>query len=169
MREDIQRALIGMWQAPLEYQAPQWMGAFTQIEILIAVKARTEQGASLFFEVHSEGRLRRVMEESPLVAACTFQRVRVVAAASRKWLIDPDPADLSDDWRLWAYGAQPVARFSGTRGSGCGTTLLHRPTLQTPPSFSTQRGSGGTSWQGGEQPPLQQQSTGDARVLHRVF
>ena len=49
MREDIQRALIRMWQAPLEYQAPQWMGAFTQIEILIAVRACTEQGASLFF------------------------------------------------------------------------------------------------------------------------
>ena len=39
MREDIQRAITDTWQAPIEHQAPQWMGAFTQIGILIAVRA----------------------------------------------------------------------------------------------------------------------------------
>lgn len=111
MRLVIQATLPEEWFLPLEPMTPRWMGAFTQLEVLIALRACSKDGRCLFFEVESEGRLLRVEEESPLVAACTFQRVRVVAVASRRWLFDSDPSSISDEWRLWAYGARPMARL----------------------------------------------------------
>ena len=116
MRNDIQAALSEEWYAPFELAAPRWMGAFTPHEILIAVRACTEDDRCLYFEVQSEGRLYRVEEESPLVADCIFQRVRIVAAASQVWHIDPDPAQIDTDWRIWAYGARPLARLQWDPG-----------------------------------------------------
>eukprot|EP00250_Pteridium_aquilinum_P000332 c10370_g1_i1 orf=7-654(-) len=111
MRDDIQAALSEEWYAPFELAAPRWMGAFRPHEILIAVRACTEDDRCLYFEVQSEGRLYRVEEESPLVADCIFQRVRIVAAASQKWHIDPGPAEIDTNWRIWAYGTRPLARL----------------------------------------------------------
>ena len=96
MYDDIQAALSEEWQMPLEPVAPLWMGAFTLLEVLIAVPACTR---CLYCEVQEEGRLLRV-EESPLVEGCTLERVRIVVAALRKWHIDPDPAEIDADWRI---------------------------------------------------------------------
>ncbi|MCO5594196.1 hypothetical protein L7F22_048220 [Adiantum nelumboides] len=110
-----------------------WMGAFTRLEVLIAARACTDSGRCLFFEVQAEGRLVRTESESPLVAECIFQRIRVVATATRKWLIDPAPAEIDDDWRLWAYGARPLSRLHWDPGEW----LWHDP-FASPDSPGTQ-------------------------------
>ena len=71
------------------------MGAFTQVEVMVAIRPCTNSEQCLFFEVKSEGRLIRVSEEASTDRKCAFQRIRVVAAAGRKWMIDPDPEQLS--------------------------------------------------------------------------
>ncbi|MCO5552118.1 hypothetical protein L7F22_005628 [Adiantum nelumboides] len=101
MRADLQAALPAEWFTPFEPEAPRWLGAFTHLEVLIAVRAHTQEGRCIFFEVQDAGRLIRVEEESHLVSACVLQRMRIVAAASRRWHIDPDPTEIDADWRLW--------------------------------------------------------------------
>ena len=44
-----------------------------------------------------------------MVSACIFQRIRVVAAVRRRWVEDPDLGLYHREWRLWAYGARPLA------------------------------------------------------------
>ena len=87
------------------------MGAFTQLEVLVAARVGTEDGSCLFFEVQAEGRLARVEGEAGLVRECVFQRIRVVATVGRRWLIDPDPQQFTEAWRIWAFGARPLARL----------------------------------------------------------
>ncbi|MCO5560158.1 hypothetical protein L7F22_013765 [Adiantum nelumboides] len=111
MRADLQAALPAEWFTPFEPEALRWLGAFTHLEVLIAIRAHTQEGRCIFFEVQDAGRLIRVEEESHLVSACVLQRVRIVAAASRRWHIDPDPTEIDADWRLWVYGARPLARL----------------------------------------------------------
>lgn len=44
---------------PFEMKALVWMGAFPRLEVLIAVRACTDEGGCFFFEVQDEGRLNR--------------------------------------------------------------------------------------------------------------
>ena len=90
-------------------KAPHWMGAFTRIEVLIAVRGCTST-TSLFFEVGIAGRLQRVTSEDNIVTSCIFQRIRVIGIRDRQWLIDPDPDIVTRDqeWRLWAWGSRPL-------------------------------------------------------------
>ena len=85
------------------------MGAFTQLEVLVAARGCYQDGSCLFFELGSEGRLLQVSEEALVVLACVFQRIRVVAIVGRRWVVDPDPGLFDREWRLWAYGARPLA------------------------------------------------------------
>lgn len=124
MRDDIQGVLTEEWHTPFDMGAPRWMGAFTRLEILITVRGCAEDGRCIFFEVQAEGHLVRVEEESPLVSSCLFQRVRIVAAASRRWHVDPD-----SQLRLMlisACGCMELDRelgCSGIRGSTLGRIL----------------------------------------------
>ena len=110
MREQLLEAIPQGWSTPLALVAPQWMAAFTQLEVLVAARACSNSSSCLFFEVQVAGRLIRV-EEDGLVQGCTFQRIRVVVAAGRRWWIDPDPALFVRDWRIWVYGARLLARL----------------------------------------------------------
>ena len=98
-------ALLWDWLMPPALSAPRWMGAFTQLEVLFAARACSDSGRCLLFEVQAAGRLVRVEEEEGLIQGCTFQRIKVVVAASKRWWIDPDPALFARDWRIWVYGA----------------------------------------------------------------
>ena len=92
------------------------MGAFTQLEVLVAARASCQDGSCLFFEIGTEGRLVRLSEEAPLVSSCVFQRIKVVAAVGRRWVVDPDPGLVDREWRLWAYSARPLARLQWDPG-----------------------------------------------------
>ena len=79
MVRDIEDALPVDWLEPRASGPIAWMGAFTCLEILIAVRGCIER-TTLFFEVGEGGRLLRVRSEVALVADCVFQRVRIVGA-----------------------------------------------------------------------------------------
>ena len=64
MRQMLQEAIPQDWLRPPIPAAPRWMGAFTQLEVLVAARACTEGGSCLFFEVQAEGRLARVEVEA---------------------------------------------------------------------------------------------------------
>ena len=51
-----------------------------------------------------------------MIQGCTFQRIRVVVSTGRRWWIDPDLALFARDWRIWVYGARPLARLQWDPG-----------------------------------------------------
>ena len=117
MRLQLQATIPEEWLSPFPvHPPPSWMGAFTQLEVLVAARGCCQDGRCLFFELGAEGRLLRVSEEAPLVSACIFQRIRVIAAVGRRWVVDPDPELFGREWRLWAYGARPLARLQWDPG-----------------------------------------------------
>ena len=85
------------------------MGAFTQFEVLVATRGCYQDGGCLFFELRAEGRLVRVSEEAPVVSACVFQRIKVVATVGRRWVLDPNVGLYHREWRLWVYNLRPLA------------------------------------------------------------
>lgn len=117
MVSDIEDALPAEWLEPIASGPISWMGAFTRLEILIAVRGCTEH-TTLFFEVGESGRLHRVPTEAAVVADCVFQRIRIVGACGRTWHIDPDPDAITDlvEWRLWAWESRPLARIQWDPG-----------------------------------------------------
>ena len=74
-------------------------------------RAYIEDESCLFFEVQAKGRLAGPEVEADLVCECIFQWIRVVTAVGRRWLIDLDPEQLTGVWRIWAFGARPLARL----------------------------------------------------------
>ena len=67
MQQQLQEAFTQDWLTPPALVAPQWMGAFTQFEVLVAARACSDSGSCLFFEVQATGRLVRVEEEEDLI------------------------------------------------------------------------------------------------------
>lgn len=63
---DVEDALPADWLQQRDPTPIAWMGAFTRLEILIAVRGCTEH-TTLFFEVGDGGRLHRVSIETALV------------------------------------------------------------------------------------------------------
>lgn len=101
MISDIEISIPETWLQPRMQTPINWMGAFTRLEILIAVRGSTGDD-TLFYEVGEGGRLHRVRTESEIVVDCIFQRVRVVGVCGKMWHIDPDPDAITVDseWRL---------------------------------------------------------------------
>ena len=110
MRQQLLEAIAQDWLTPATLAALQWMGVFTQFEVLVAARACSDSASCLFFEVQAAGTLVRVEEEG-LIQGCTFQRIRVVVSAGKRWWIDPDPALHARDWRIWVYKAQSLAKL----------------------------------------------------------
>ena len=55
---DIDLAILEEWTQPLNVTlAPQWMGAFSRLEVLIAVWGTSEAIRCICFEVAKDGRL----------------------------------------------------------------------------------------------------------------
>ena len=117
MIADIETAIPAEWLQPMDSPAPIWMGAFSRLDILITVRGCAGDRV-LFFEVEDGGRLHRVRQETPLVAHCTFQRIRVIGCRDRAWHIDPDPEEIVGDpsWRLWAWERRPLERLQWDPG-----------------------------------------------------
>ena len=117
MISDIETAIPEAWLQPRLQLPISWMGAFTRLEVLIAVRGTTED-CTLMYEVGEGGRLHRVRCESELVGECVFQRIRVVGACGKTWHIDPDPDTITVDseWRLWAWESRPLARLQWDPG-----------------------------------------------------
>ena len=69
MRLQLQAAIPEEWLSPFSvHPPPSWMGAFTQLEVLVAaVRGSYQDGSCLFFEIGTEGRLVRVSKEAALV------------------------------------------------------------------------------------------------------
>ena len=66
MRLQLQVALPEEWLSPFSvHPHPSWMGAFTQLEVLVAARGSCQDGNCLFFEIGTEGRLVQVSEEAP--------------------------------------------------------------------------------------------------------
>lgn len=65
MIRDIEEVIPMAWTHPLETTAPTWMGAFTRLEVLLAVRGCSED-CQLFFEIGTCGRMQRVLQETEL-------------------------------------------------------------------------------------------------------
>ena len=110
-------AIPPQWFRQLEASAPCWMGAFTRLEVLVAVRACSASGRCLFYEVQDTGCLHQVETEAPEVADCVFQRIRVLGISGRSFVIDPGLEVLeSGIWRLWAWECRPLARVQWDPG-----------------------------------------------------
>ena len=90
---DIDSAIPEEWTQPLaDTSAPQWMGAFTRLEVLIVVRGTSETTGCVCFEVAEDGRLQSVTVEAEIVRECCFRRIQVVGSLGKQWFVDPDPA-----------------------------------------------------------------------------
>ena len=76
MRLQLQEALPEEWLSPfLVHPPPSWMGAFTQLEVLVAARGCCQDGNYLYFEIEAKGKLVRVPEEAPLVSTLVSFKV----------------------------------------------------------------------------------------------
>ena len=119
---------------------PQWMGAFTRHEVLIAVRGTLEVMGCLCFDVAEDGRIWRVIAEVEIVTQCCFQRIRIIGSLGRQWLIDPDPAAIEGEpgWRLWVWGRRPIAKLQWDPREWFWQDPFSPPDSPGTPFFSTQ-------------------------------
>ena len=58
MITDIEEVIPEGWREPMESVVPSWVGAFSCLEILIAVKGCVDDQLCLFFEMTEAGRIQ---------------------------------------------------------------------------------------------------------------
>ncbi len=92
-----------------------WWGAFSNLNVLLAVRGYISHTHWLTFDVDNVGRLQPGRDDVVLEHA-KFEKVRVVAWDGLKWRIDPDLTNFEVHWDLWVWEKRPLARLQWDPG-----------------------------------------------------
>ena len=79
---------------------------------MLGVRAICGLGQVLFFEVLKDGLLYQMEFEDALLLEVVLYTVRVVAHIDGKWIVDPNPDNIRDQWiQLWVFEKCPMDRL----------------------------------------------------------
>ena len=70
---------------------------------MLGVRAICGSGEVLFFEVLKDGLLYQMEFEDALLLEAVLYAVRLVAHIDGKWIVDPNPDNIRDQWKLWVF------------------------------------------------------------------
>ena len=108
MYQQVQEVLSNWDALNSELIISRWLGAFTRLDVLIAVRAYDNDGIFSSFEVDGDGRQIATNVESYLIAYPHLKDVRIVAYDDCKWYVHPSPEEIKPHWKVWVYGRTPI-------------------------------------------------------------
>ena len=93
-----------------------WVGFFSALGIILGVRGHLTDNTFLSYDVDDDGRLRRVSNDSPVLALATPLKVRIISYDNSVWQIDPPPDAVRQHWSLWAFEKKPLQRLQWDPG-----------------------------------------------------
>ena len=88
-----------------------WVGVFSRLEVLLAVKGYSDDKTYRFFEVDETNQLSQSPEMVIDYPYAIEHKIRVIGYADRKWYIDPMIEEIRPHWKLWVLAKKPIFKL----------------------------------------------------------
>ena len=88
-----------------------WIGVFSRLEVLLAVKGYSNDKTYRLFEVDETNQLSQSGEMVIDYPYAIEHKIRIIGYADRKWYIDPMIEEIRTHWKLWVLAKRPVFRL----------------------------------------------------------
>ena len=110
MYQQIQEAM-SRFPIPPNNSNHRWVGVFSRLEVLLAVKGYSDDKTYRSFEVDEANQLTQSGEMRIDYPYAMEHKIRIIGYADRKWYIDPMIGEIKAHWKLWVLAKIPVFRL----------------------------------------------------------